>query len=99
METTAEPAGHTPPEQGAETAAHVRLLYLHVIVVSLIGAVVVALWFILFEVVNKLIWDGGFVSSHAWMFPVVCLPLSLVVGLLVKYARRRATWTARCWTA
>ena len=64
-----------------------RLLYVHVILVSLIAAVVVALWFILFEQVNKLIWDGSFVADHSWMFPVICLPLALVVGLLVKYAK------------
>jgi H+/Cl- antiporter ClcA len=62
-------------------------LYLHVIVVSLVGGVVVLGWFVLYEVLNKLIWDNGYVAGHAWMFPVICLPFSLVVGLLVKYAR------------
>ena len=36
---------------------------------------------------NKLVWEHGFVTGHAWMFPVVCLPFSLLVGLLVKYAK------------
>jgi H+/Cl- antiporter ClcA len=62
-------------------------LYLHVIVVSLVGGVVVLGWFVLYEVLNKLIWDNGYVAGHAWLFPVICLPFSLVVGLLVKYAR------------
>jgi H+/Cl- antiporter ClcA len=79
----ASPAGPAPED----TAGWVRLLYVHVVFVSLVSAVLVALWFILFEEVNKLIWDGGFVTEHAWMFPVICLPLSLVVGLLVKYAK------------
>ena len=26
-------------------------------------------------------------TDHAWMFPVICLPFSLLVGLLVKYAK------------
>ncbi len=82
-------AGSTPPGDAApqEDAGWMRLLYVHVVVVSLIAAVVVALWFILFEVVNELIWSGSFVADHAWMFPVVCLPLALAVGLLVKYAK------------
>jgi H+/Cl- antiporter ClcA len=63
-----------------------RLLYVHVVVVSLIAALVVVAWFILFEEVNKLLWEGSFVTDNAWMFPVISLPLSLVVGLLVKYA-------------
>ena len=40
-----------------------------------------------YEVLNKLIWDNAFVTGHAWMFPVICLPSSLLVGLLVKYAK------------
>ena len=26
-------------------------------------------------------------ADHAWMFPVICLPFALLVGLLVKYAK------------
>ena len=44
-------------------------------------------WFVLYEALNKLIWENSFVTDHAWMFPVICLPFSLVVGLLVKYAK------------
>ena len=62
-------------------------LYLHVIVVSLIGGFGVLAWFVLYEWLNKLIWDGSYVTDHAWMFPVICLPFSLLVGLLVKYAK------------
>jgi H+/Cl- antiporter ClcA len=76
--------GAAPPE---ESATWMRLLYVHVVVVSLIAALVVVAWFILFEEVNKLLWDGSFVTDNAWMFPVICLPLALVVGLLVKYAK------------
>jgi H+/Cl- antiporter ClcA len=62
-------------------------LYFHVIVVSLVGGVLVLGWFVLYEALNKLIWDNGYVAGHTWMFPVVCLPFSLAVGLLVKYAK------------
>ena len=44
-------------------------------------------WFVLYEGLNKLIWENGFVTDNAWMFPVICLPFSLLVGLLVKYAK------------
>ena len=70
-----------------ESAAWMRLLYIHVVVVSLIAALVVVAWFILFEAVTELLWDGTFVTGNAWMFPVICLPFSLAVGLLVKYAK------------
>ena len=61
-------------------------LYVHVIVVSVIGGFAVLGWFLLYEGLNKLIWDNGYATDHAWMFPVICLPFSLLVGLLVKYA-------------
>jgi H+/Cl- antiporter ClcA len=77
-------AAATPAET---TAAYPWGLYLHVIVVSLIGGFGVLAWFVLYEWLNKLIWDGSYVADHAWMFPVICLPFSLLVGLLVKYAR------------
>jgi H+/Cl- antiporter ClcA len=35
--------------------------------------------------VTKLLWQNDFVTSNPWMFPVICLPFSLLVGLLVKY--------------
>jgi len=77
--------------QNAETTApeshYPRGLYLHVIVVSLIGGFAVMAWFIVYDWLNKLIWDNGFMTGHAWMFPVICLPFSLLVGLLVKYAK------------
>jgi H+/Cl- antiporter ClcA len=60
--------------------------YVHVVIVAVIGAVSVLAWLIFFETVNKLIWENAFVVANPWMFPVICLPLSLVVGLLVKYA-------------
>ena len=64
-----------------------RGLYLHVVVVSLIGGFAVMAWFIVYDWLNKLIWDNSYVTAHAWMFAVICLPFSLLVGLLVKYAK------------
>ncbi len=81
----ASPAPAAAP--AAATAAYPWGLYLHVIVVSLIGGFGVLAWFVLYEWLNKLIWDGSFVTDNAWMFPVICLPFSLLVGLLVKYAK------------
>ena len=84
-QTVASPAPAAAP--AAATAAYPWGLYLHVIVVSLIGGFGVLAWFVLYEWLNKLIWDGSFVTDNAWMFPVICLPFSLLVGLLVKYAK------------
>ena len=76
------------PERPAPAAeAYPWGLYLHVIVVSLIGGFGVLAWFVLYEVLNKLLWENDFVTGHAWMFPVICLPFSLLVGILVKYAK------------
>ena len=73
--------------QASATAAYPWGLYLHVIVVSLIGGFGVLAWFVVYEVLNKLLWGASFVTDNAWMFPVICLPFSLLVGLLVKYAK------------
>ncbi len=62
-----------------------RFLYLHVIVVSLIGSVAILVWFLAYAVLNRFIWDNSLVAGNRWLFPVICLPFSLLVGLLVKY--------------
>jgi H+/Cl- antiporter ClcA len=59
--------------------------YVHVVIVAVIGALAVLAWLIVFEEVNKLLWENDFVTANRWMFPVICLPFSLLVGLLVKY--------------
>ena len=59
--------------------------YVHVVIVAVIGALAVLAWLTVFETLNKAIWENSFVVANPWMFPVICLPLSLVVGLLVKY--------------
>ena len=81
---TASP--QTPAASPAEPADP-RGIYLHVVVASLIGGFGVMAWFVVYEGLNKLIWENGFVTGHAWMFPLICLPFSLLVGLLVKYAK------------
>jgi hypothetical protein len=55
------------PHQAEETpeSRYPRGLYLHVIVVSLIGGFAVMAWFIVYEGLNKLIWDNSFVAGHA----------------------------------
>jgi H+/Cl- antiporter ClcA len=69
------------------TAARPVHPYVHVVIVALIGAVGVLAWLLVFEAVSKLLWENEFVLANPWMFPVICLPFSLLVGLLVKYRR------------
>jgi H+/Cl- antiporter ClcA len=78
-----------PPQQpqAPPEAADSRGLYAHVVVVSLIGGFGVLAWFVVYEVLNKLIWENSLVAGNPWVFPLICLPFSLVVGLLVKYAK------------
>ena len=89
--SAASGAAAAPDEHAAATAATtgaagMRGLYLHTIVVSLVGGFAVLAWFLVYEALNKLLWSNGFVTAHHWFFPVICLPFSLLVGLLVKYA-------------
>jgi len=75
----------------AVTAARPVHPYVHVVLVAIIGAVSVLAWLIVFQVVNKLLWENDFVTANPWMFPVICLPFSLLVGLLVKYRHAPTT--------
>ncbi len=92
--TTAAPPAPSQAESpdvpsgiGPVEGAYPWAFYLHVIVVSFIGGLLVLGWFVLYQALNKLIWENGFVTDNAWVFPVICLPFSLLVGLLVKYAK------------
>jgi H+/Cl- antiporter ClcA len=76
-----------PSGVGPAEGAYPWGLYFHVIVVSVIGGFLVLGWFVVYEALLKLIWDNGFVTDNAWMFPVICIPFSLLVGLLVRYAK------------
>jgi H+/Cl- antiporter ClcA len=67
------------------TAARPVHPYVHVVIVAVLGAVSVLVWLKAFEAVNGLLWENAFVVANPWMFPVICLPFSLLVGLLVKY--------------
>jgi H+/Cl- antiporter ClcA len=67
--------------------------FVHVVVVALVGAVVVLAWLLVYEGVNKLLWENEFVDANRWMVPVICLPFSLLVGLLVKYRNAPTTLT------
>jgi H+/Cl- antiporter ClcA len=59
--------------------------YLHVIAVGFIGAVAVLAWLLVFELGNRLLWENEVILANPWLFPAICLPFSLLVGLLVKY--------------
>ena len=73
------------PDETAVTPAQPVHPYVHVVVVAIIGAVSVLAWLTVYETINRFIWDSGYVAANPWLFPVICLPFSLLVGLLVKY--------------
>jgi len=60
--------------------------YLHVVAVAIIGAVGVFVWLIVFNEGTKLLWDNAVIGENPWLFPAICMPFSLLVGLLGKYA-------------
>jgi chloride channel protein, CIC family len=59
--------------------------YLHVIAVALVGGFLVLGWLGLYTLYFDNVWYSDWVTSHRWIFPAICLPFSLLVGLLVKY--------------
>src|SRR5512143_508284 len=73
------------------TAARPVHPHVHVVIVALVGAVAVLVWLVVFEAVSKLLWENEFVLANRWMFPVICLPFSVLVGLLVKYRHAPTT--------
>jgi H+/Cl- antiporter ClcA len=73
------------------TAARKVHPYVHVVIVAVIGAVSVLAWLIVYELVNKLLWENELVLANPWLFPAICLPFSLLVGLLVKYRHAPTT--------
>ena len=74
-----------PDEELALVGGRRHHAYLHVIVVAIIGAVSVLAWLTVYNLGNKLIWQNEFVVANPWIFPAICMPFSLVVGLLVRY--------------
>ena len=83
--TSVTGAGGTEDAEPGVSAAQPVHPYVHVVVVAIIGAVAVLAWLLVFETINRLLWENDFVTANRWVFPVICLPFSLAVGLLVKY--------------
>lgn len=73
------------------TAARPVHPHVHVVIVALIGAVAVLAWLLVFEFVNELLWENELMHANPWLFPAICLPFSLLVGLLVKYRHAPTT--------
>jgi H+/Cl- antiporter ClcA len=89
--TSVTGAGSEPDLGEPVTNARPVHPYVHVVIVAVIGGVAVLAWLWVFEAVNKLLWENDFVTANRWMFPVICLPFSLAVGLLVKYRNAPTT--------
>ena len=75
----------TPDEELALVGGGRHHVYLHVVVVAIVGAVAVLAWLLFYNLVNKLLWQNAFVVANPWVFPAICMPFSLAVGLLVRY--------------
>lgn len=77
--------GGPAPDESPVTPSQPVHPYVHVVIVAVIGAVGVLAWLIVYEALNKLLWENAVVTANPWLFPAICLPFSLLVGLLVKY--------------
>ena len=60
-------------------------VYLHVVAVAILGALAVLVWLTLYNVGNKVLWQNDLIVANPWLFPAICLPFSLAVGLLNRY--------------
>src|SRR4051812_39627593 len=60
--------------------------YVHVVVVAVISGASVLAWLLLYIEGNKFLWENTVVAGNLWLFPAICMPFSLVVGLLGRYA-------------
>ena len=89
--TSVSGAGDEPDVLEPVTAAQPVHPYVHVVIVAVLGGIAVLAWLVVFEVVNRFLWENDVVTANPWLFPVICLPLSLVVGLLVKYRHAPTT--------
>ncbi|HEY8199416.1 MAG TPA: chloride channel protein [Candidatus Limnocylindrales bacterium] len=67
-------------------AGHRRYpIYLHVVVMAIVGGLAVLAWLLVFDAGEKILWGNAFVAANPWVFPFICMPFSLIVGLLVRY--------------
>ena len=67
---------------GAEGRHHV---YLHVVVVAILGALAVLVWLTVYNVGTRLLWQNDVITANWWLFPAICMPFALAVGLLNRY--------------
>ena len=58
---------------------------------AFVGAVAVLAWLVVYEALNKFLWENELILANPWLFPAICLPFSLLVGLLVKYRHAPTT--------
>ncbi len=66
-----------------EIANHPKLW--HIILIAFIAIAFTAFWLGGYEIINNLIWGNTFVQANRWVFPVLAIFFSLIVGLAQKY--------------
>ncbi len=74
-----------PDEELAPAGEGRHHVYLHVVVVAILGALAVLVWLTIYNLGNELLWKNGAITANPWLFPAICLPFSLAVGLLNRY--------------
>jgi len=75
-----------PDEELARSPEGRHHVYLHVIVVAIVGALAVLVWLTVYNAGNTFLWQNAAITANPWLFPVICIPFSLGVGLLNRYA-------------
>ena len=80
------PAGAVPP-----VTRELMVATAHVVIVALVGAIAVLAWLLVFLAGTRLLWENDLILANPWLAPAICLPFSLLVGLLVKYRNAPTT--------
>jgi H+/Cl- antiporter ClcA len=85
----AEPNEERPSASAASTSqvesADPPRFYSHVIVAALASGVFALAWFLVYTVLDDLVWDNDLVEANWWLTPLIILGFSLAVGLAVRY--------------
>ncbi|MGD8683274.1 MAG: chloride channel protein, partial [Chloroflexota bacterium] len=70
---------------GPEVSTDPPRFYGHVIIVALASGVFALVWFLLYTVLDDLVWENDLVEANWWLTPLIILGFSLAVGLAVRY--------------
>jgi H+/Cl- antiporter ClcA len=58
-----------------------------IVLVAVVAILFTIVWLMVWQEMNKLIWENSFIAANKWFMPVIVIVMSLLVGLCVKYLK------------